>query len=65
MPRQLGPVGTQLTRHMGPPGPKMGGGGEPYACDTGNGQCNLLHIHVYHAATYYVYIQSNQPCGFT
>ena len=27
MPRQLGPGGTQLPRHMGPPGPKMGGGG--------------------------------------
>ena len=26
MPRQLGPGGTQLPRHMGPPGPKMGGG---------------------------------------
>ena len=31
MPRQLGPGGTQLP----PPGPKMGGGGDPYACDTG------------------------------
>ena len=27
MPRQLGPGGTQLLRHTGPPGPKMGGGG--------------------------------------
>ena len=40
MPRQLGPGGTQLPRHMGPPGPQMGGGGggggDPYACDTGN-----------------------------
>ena len=40
MLRQLGPGGTQLPRHMGPPGPKMGGGGGgggggPYACDTG------------------------------
>ena len=35
MPRQLGPGGTQLPRHMGPPGPKMGGGGDPHACDTG------------------------------
>ena len=34
MPRQLGPGGTQLPRHMGPPGPKMGGL-DPYACDTG------------------------------
>ena len=25
MPRQLGLGGTQLPRHMGPPGPKMGG----------------------------------------
>ena len=33
MPRQLGPGGTQLPRHMGPPGPKMGG--DPHACDTG------------------------------
>ena len=33
MPRQLGPGGTQLPRYMGPPGPKMGGGGNPYACD--------------------------------
>ena len=27
MPRQLGPGGTQLPRHMGPPGPKIGGEG--------------------------------------
>ena len=34
MPRQLGPGGgTQLPRHMGPPGPKIGG--DPHACDTG------------------------------
>ena len=33
MPRQLGPGGTQLPRHVDPPGPKMGG--DPYACDTG------------------------------
>ena len=33
MPRQLGPGGNQLPRHMGPPGPKIGG--DPHACDTG------------------------------
>ena len=27
MPRQLGPGGTQLPRHMGPPGTHNGGGG--------------------------------------
>ena len=41
MPRQLGPGGTQLPRHMGPPGPKIGrggggGAGDPHACDTGS-----------------------------
>ena len=49
MPRQLGPGGTQLPRHMGPPGPKMGGGGggggDPYACDTGR-RCAKLTLFV-------------------
>ena len=39
MPKQLGPGGTQLPRHMGPPGPKMGG--DPYACDTDHHQMNF------------------------
>ena len=47
MPRQLGRGGTQLPRHMGPPGPKMGG--DPYACDTGIGPpCSIKHIDPFH-----------------
>ena len=30
--RQLGPGGTQLPRHLGPRGPKMGGGGGGPVC---------------------------------
>ena len=33
MPRQLGPGGTQLPRHISPPGSKMGE--DLHACDTG------------------------------
>ena len=44
MPRQLGPGGTQLPRHMGPPGPKMGG--DPHACDTGTGSSAGTYIDI-------------------
>ena len=46
MPRHLGPGGggggggTQLPRHMGPPGPKIG----PHACDTGRRRLNASRI---------------------
>ena len=52
MPRQLGPGGTQLPRHMGPPGPKMGG--DPHACDTGHfcrEDVDLLAVQLYHACS--------------